>query len=383
MFNDLTGLTMHSFFNFHDSISHGVVKLGDWDWVQQGLQRNIASVIEYYRHAPMAVKSDHFLVRLLGSIAVPKSQNLERYYDNVDAVSLNLSMALKMTSPIHPGQLFRGVFYGPGTAEVLVAHNSSFDFEAAHDNWQNLTAVKVLRTPRSDFGLNLPNGEASGSETGLAVVAVNLPMLAIQYRAFRLAQQQARQHDGDSQQSLMQFVHMYVLPNMLWSQTDQVLFNRLDRLSQGQALGVSHRRHPLAIPSHYGERTTALLGKLLELLQGQYRTFTGLLQAIPAITEPSMLQAMALPAVVQTRQVVWALTIARLPMLGFMFRESRGGAMLRSGREVNDIARSLYAFKNGAVMRQYVTDAELYYQVQSEIDDIMRLPETHPAPLQE
>lgn len=374
---------MHSFFNFHDSIVHGAVKLGEWDWVQQGLQRNIASVIEYYRQAPMAVKSNHLLVRLLGSIAVPKSQNLERYYDNVDAVALNLSMALKMTSPIYPGQLFQGVFYGPGTAEILLAHNSDFDFQAAHDNWQNLTAVKVLRTPRSDWGLNLPDGQASGSETGLAVVAVNITMLAIQYRAFRLAQQEQHQLDEDSQKSLMQFVHMYVLPNMLWSQTDQVLFNQLNRLSEGKPLGVSHQRHPLYVPTHYGERTAVLLAKLLLLLRGQYRTFTGVLQAIPAISEEHMLQAMRLPAVVQTRQVSWALTVARLPMLAFMFREARGGAMLRNGAEVNAIARSLQAYKSGAVMRQYITDGELYYQVQSELDEILTLPEVRPVQLQE
>ena len=71
----------------------------------------------------MAVESSHFLVRLLQSITVPQSQNIERYYDNVDAISLNVSMALKMTSAISKGEMFDGVFYGKGNPEILIAHN--------------------------------------------------------------------------------------------------------------------------------------------------------------------------------------------------------------------------------------------------------------------
>lgn len=361
---------MHSLFNLQGVVQYGVMKFGEWPWVRDGLKRNIGTVISYYRANPRAVRGNHFLVHLLGSISVPKSQNLERYYDNVDALALNVAMALKMTSSVYPGKVFQGVFYGPGTHEVLVAHTSSFDFQEAHRDWKNVAAVKVLRTPRSDLGYNLPNGEASGSETGLAVIAINIPLLAIQYRAFRLEQDEVQ----GSPRSLEQFVHMYVLPNMLWSQTDQVLFNRLNRLSQNQPLGQSSERHPFPLPVVYEEHTDKVLVKALENFRAANRSFGGMLQTIPAVSEEHMEQVMRLPAMAQTRQVVWALTVARLPMLSLLFRESRDGARARNQHEVNAIARSILAFKNGNVMRTYLPP-ELFHEVQNEIEEILVLPE--------
>ena len=117
---------MQNLFGISSTAAQGIMGLpADWLYIKHGLLRNLSMVIKFYRRNPMAVKSDHFLIRLLQSINVPHSQNIERYYNNVDAVSLNVSMMLKMTSSIFKGQLFNGIFYGPGNDEILIAHNES------------------------------------------------------------------------------------------------------------------------------------------------------------------------------------------------------------------------------------------------------------------
>lgn len=367
---------MHQFFTLDDTVQHSVMKYAGWQWVRDGLKRNIGQAISFYRRNPMAVRSDHFLVRLLQSISVPQTQNLERYFDNVDALALNLSMALKMTSSIFQGKLHAGVFYGAGSQEVLLAHTASFDFQEAHRSWQSLAPVKVLRTPRSDFGLNLPDGEATGTESGLAVIAINIPMLAIQYRAFRLDQNDNVKED--SPRSAMQFVHMYVLPNMLWSQTDQVVFNRLDRLSRNVPLGRSTKHHSFAMPNSFGEKMTDMLVSVLHDTRRMNRNFNTMLAMIPSIHAESMHAAMRLPSMAQTRQVVWALTVARLPMLAFLFRESLEGPAARNRSELNQIERSIRAFRTSNILQQYLP-AGVREQVQAEIDEIMQLPEVAAA----
>ena len=88
---------MQNLFGISSTAAQGIMGLpADWLYIKHGLLRNLSMVIKFYRRNPMAVKSDHFLIRLLQSINVPHSQNIERYYNNVDAVSLNVSMMLKM-----------------------------------------------------------------------------------------------------------------------------------------------------------------------------------------------------------------------------------------------------------------------------------------------
>jgi hypothetical protein len=222
---------MHNLFNLMPNIEHGILRLPEWAYVRTELRRNLDRVIAYYRKHPTAVHSAHFLVRLLQSITVPKSLNLERYYYNVDAGALNLSMALKMTSSIYRGQLFDGVFYSD-CKEILIAHSEPFDFHQAHRNWETLCPIEVLRHPLSDLGLGLPDGDKIGSDYGIAVISINIPMLAVQYRAFRINEEYLT-GNSDSQRSVMQFIRMYVIPNMLPSHLDHCLFNRIYNLHIG------------------------------------------------------------------------------------------------------------------------------------------------------
>ena len=166
--------------------STGVMTPPTWAYVQRGLAENTAKVQAYYRQWVRPVRSTHFLARLLQSIAVPKAMETERYYANVDATALNLSMALRMTSTYYKGSVHRGIFYGPTTPEILLATDDHFDFEHVHAHWKTAQAVTPLLHAKSDLDLHLPMGQTTSREDGLAVILVNLPMLAVQYRAFVL-----------------------------------------------------------------------------------------------------------------------------------------------------------------------------------------------------
>jgi hypothetical protein len=291
----------------------------------------------------MAVRGNHILVKLIQSMDVPLSHNLERYYANVDAVSLNRSMALKMTSSVYKGKLWDGDFYGPGHDEVLLVHTEVFDFERADNDWKNVTPVRVLRHPRSDLYLNLPNGHLTGTETGIVVIAINLSMLMVQYRAFRL--EQDRLTGGmDSEQSTMMFVHMYVLPNMLFSHLDQALFNRMRRLQAGDAVGQPTRRHPFALMD-YAPKVDKCYREVLENLQRQGKNFVGVLQSVPAASRGNMEEAMHVPDMAPTRQAMWALAISRLPMLDFVLTMAKDTPQTLNQAEVDLINRTFLGWQ--------------------------------------
>ena len=341
---------MHSLFSQAQAGASGIVHIPEWQYIKSGLIRNLNIVLDYYRKNPIAVHSEHFLVNLIQSITIPQTQNLERYYPNVDDMSLDLSMALKMTSSIYQGKIFDGIFYGKGNDEILIAHNESFNPFKANKNWKNLAPVKFLRHYKSDFSFDLPNGNKLGSEEGLSVIAINIPMLALQYRAFRY-NELAIEDENESTLSCAHFVHMYVLPNMLWSYIDHAVFNRISNLEFGIPLGEGSHKHPFFL-TDYTDKSVYAQNAILNNLKKQSRTFDGYLQNIPTVIKDNACKLMELPDLPLTRQLLWAMVMSRIPELQFLFRISKDSIGQKNQSEINRITRYVLNYKQDNVFRQ-------------------------------
>lgn len=361
---------MYNLFKKVSPLLPGVVKFPEWEIIRDQLKKNLDTVITYYRTNPTAVQSSHFLVRLLQSIAIPKSQNLERYYNNVDALALNLSMALKMTSSIYAGTVFKGVFYGEDSTEILIADNSFFDYNQAHKDWMNLCPVTVLSHPMSDLSLNLPDGKRTWSETGISVICINIPMLAIQYRAFRLNEIQIT-GDSDSQKSIMQFIRMYVIPNMLYSHLDYAIFNRIKNKVIVAPLGEGKKTHPFYL-NDYSKLLDKVQEKYLDILLTSNKDFPTILKTIQVVTNSNLETTLLLPDIAPTRQVNWALAISRIPALSFLctiLKTTHGN--LNQG-EINNVLYHIKMYGSDNLMRNQLP-LELYYDIQEQIDFIQNL----------
>lgn len=360
---------MHTLFNLMSSLGQGVLKAPGWNYVREGLQRNITTVLRYYRRNPTAVESNHFLVKLLHSISFPLSYTLERYYNNVDAASFNVASALKITTSINSGHVFDGIFYGKGNKEIIVGNDESFDLTQANLQWQNLCPVRVLRHPRSDLGLNLLDGTHPAVETGLCVISINIAMLAIQYRAFRINEAETNGAAGESELSVMHFIRMYVLPNMLFSHLDVAIFNRMNALHVGAPFGQPPRQHSFYLID-YSERVTGIQKTLLDNLTKQSHDFAATLRSIPAVFKEDMVGVMELPEIAPTRQVLWALVISQLPLVDFLIRVAKETPGTRNRAEINRILKNVSAYKSDNLMHSMLP-YEYYYDVQDTIDDIV------------
>ncbi|MFM6982754.1 MAG: hypothetical protein ACKOXF_01380, partial [Chitinophagaceae bacterium] len=280
-------------------IKTGVQRFSFWENPRAGLKRNIARIKDYYRHNPTIVPSNHFLVRLLQSIAVPHSLNTERYYDLVLNLSDRLSSALGMTSAIHKGQLFKNTFYN-GSSEILLAiTNRTVDVEDANKNWRELAPVTVLMHPISTLDLSLPDGYEETRETGIAIISIDVPLLALQYRAFSI-DQAYNADDKSAQLTIMQFIRMYVIPNMLESHLDYVIFNRLSKLFLEEDVPVFYQNHPIII-SDYTNQVDSVLLRVNEYLENQINSFSKIIQTLPAVTHSDQSYLAVFPDVAQTR----------------------------------------------------------------------------------
>lgn len=342
--SNTTKSDMQLFFNTPCSISYGLLRYTQWDYVRQGLLRNLLTVQSFYYSRIYSVKSNHFLARLTNTLNISFLHSIERYYAIADAKAANIAAAMKMTSSMQRGALFNGVFYGPGCTEVIMMDNSSFDPFEVYKNWKTAQSVKVVIHPRSDLSLMLPNGKNTGLEKGLAVISINIPMLAIQYRAFAEEQLKISDEQNIGTQSVPHFVHRYLLPNMMASHLDIAIFNRIQNLLNGKPLAEVTRAHSFALVD-YSSQATKVHTEILEDLRSKSMEYKAILSSIPAISKDSLLEVMVLPESAPTRQIFWAEVLSRIDVLRFTINVGGDRSIERNQTYLNTFARDFRLYQ--------------------------------------
>lgn len=291
------------------------IKVPQWDYIQRGYKRNLAKVINYERTRPAYLPNQHYLTRFITSFPIPKTLGLERYFVNVDSYGLNYTKNFGMSSSIHSGSLFKGIFYNNST-EAILATDNYVDFEKAHANWKNLVGVKPLLSPKSDFSLHIPNGKENTSEYGSVVLEINLPLLMIQYRAFYL-EQMAR--EDELTKTASQFVSMYVLPNMLEQQANLAIFNKLFKIHFG--IPDTNEKPLVSKPYalvNYDSFIHKALEDTLDIIKKSPRRFESVLSIIPSFTKNSFYEAVLLPDLIPNRNVTWTAMMSKLKVIFFL-----------------------------------------------------------------
>lgn len=356
---------MYSFIPFNVKEVYSVTRLAEWNTTRDAMRRNLMAFIHHYRNLAYSIPPDHVLVKFLQSINTPMALSNARYFNYIFDDALSVANALKMTTPFGTGQVFKGVFFNKNISEVLIAFTEDFDLDKVERRWENITAVRVLRHPFSSLKLQVPNGKYISPETGIAIMAINAPLLAVQYRAFvRSENYKASQSPEYVPRNVQQFIHAYVLPNMLESYLDYALFNRANCLLNDLPMmeftvnSVIHQPDlRSAVDNNYK--------KVLKVLADSSYTAPMTLAAFPSFSATDMRSLIFVPDVVPTRQILWSTILSKLPLLLFM------------ARAVKQDFSDLYGVRTllDKLKRQRVLDSalpkEFYQDAMAEIDEIL------------
>lgn len=359
---------MHALFRINREINQGLASFPVWEWLSRGLKQNLKNTTSFYRRFPGRVDGSHFLIKLIYSMAVGRNQPLDRFYATAQARALAVSQALRMTSSISRGEIFNGVFYGDGVKEILIAHDAAFDYEAAAANWRELRPIEVLHHPKSDLMLNVPDGTTNSAEEGVAVIAVNVPMLVLQYREYQRYEDAIALAAGDSPRGVTHYIYSYALTNMLFSHLDVAIFNRLYNLRNGIPLGESRHKHSFLLQDYTAKLTEVQLSQL-RALERNPRKFDAMMKMIPLVTAKDLSELASLPDMAPTRQVVWALATSRLQLLSFLFEASPDEVRQRNAMEVNRIVRTFELFEMDLAL-QAKLPIDTYLDVKRQMDRI-------------
>ena len=327
----------------------GVVQMPYFVDVSKRIIEDVEHVKEYYRSRGFSVPNEHLLVKLIKTMSVPLHYDIDHYYEVASARSLYVANALQLTTAIAAGKWFDGVFYY-GCPEIILAYNGSDRPSELEKGWRNLQPVRVLECPVSNMRYMLPNGKEHNTETGICVIAIDIPQLMIQYRSWHLAKQAALEAGQVENLGIPHFVMSYVIPNMLMSQTDLMLSNRVMNLFYGAPMGDSTKKHVFHV-SDYTQRLDRGLNDLVRRLSTLPMDYETVLAHLPKVYGD---HPYTMPDIAETRQVWWALFTTRFKMLEFLIDVGGPRGKSLNMDLVNQLRNDFKRFKSTKVLEQHL-----------------------------
>lgn len=294
--------------------SAGGLAIPQWRRIEEGLIRNLDRIHDYYRNNPRSLAGGHFLTKLLRSLNISHQLEDDIFVWKVTDWADDLSRSLKMTSSIYRGKLFRpGTFYGANVGEAIIATTDPFNVDEAVAGWKNLQPIRVLAHPFCDFDMALPDGRGHFEGAGLAVISINIPMLALQYKCWRRWE---RGVNHDSPQSHMQFLHALPIPNMLESHVNIAILNRIMNRYFGGDVPEPNPAHSFYI-TNWGREIDSVADYYLRHLANKNARFDVMVDLMPSVTK-NMHDTLRLPKQAYTVQLQWAIVLARLVLTVFL-----------------------------------------------------------------
>lgn len=316
-----------------------------WHELAKQLKQNLQLVMKYYRHMDRYVPSSHLLDRLLTLNPVSTDLDLRTFYANVDSRALRLAQQVGLTTIRQVGGNVDPTFYSKDIKEIIIGHNDEFDYVAADKNWQDLEPVKILYHPRTDLSFYPLDGSEVSGEDGYAVIAINISMLLIQWRAYRNYMVKYYREHGLEGVNRGHFIFKHPLLNALKSHMDITIINRMYHRLHMQTAAMSGKRHPFAL-TDWSSKLNQYQDEQIKLIQERSYDLDSVMFNIPLLSSTSMQDCAKLPSLVPSRQILWALVLSRVRFIRMVLEMSSDRALERDTKELAMIKRKINQYRN-------------------------------------
>lgn len=352
---------MYDLFQKRSPIDYTITLPPEFDILRRAYRRELKKITQYYQNRNFMLPTSHLLCRLLNNLSIPQSYNFEMTTMLAEARSDAISKTMRFSSPLSIGRIFKGPFYGQESDEFLLY--TSFDGNIQHivQQWKNFSAITILLHPLSNLALLQPVGKKINTENGLSIIGIDIVALVIQYRCFLMQQVSSGDRENASM-TIPTFLRRYVLPNMLYQQTDLVIINRLMNLFYGKPMGVGAVKYTFPI-HNYGNYIDKVLSKILKNVEKKQMRYEAVLQHIPGITNKDAQKTLMLPDMPLTRQIHWLFILSRLTIIKFLIDLGGKPGIVGNRDLLIRLQRTLRTF---AIENQWATvlPSDLYYNVQ-------------------
>ena len=289
------------------------------------------TLTDYFQTSAFRLPNTHLLIQITKNLEYALDTPFDKVVETVYARAPYVARHFNLTSQISYGKYHKHVFYSSqynDCVDYIFSNNivdvDPFDKER---KWKDLSPVEVIHHPCTDFKLLPINGELRVPLSGYSVVHIDIPLLALQYRAWCEDMIKTFQHDAVY--NVNKFIVTKVLPKLYPSHMDYTLVNLMG-VKEGTVPKTENSQWlPIALPDMQKPAEDAV-NELHKKLTNSRRPYLQTLESYPSLFQANGLEALKMPIVIPTRQLNWLQVISRLPVIETMI--SLQG---KSGREVN------------------------------------------------
>ena len=334
---------MFDFFKTYPDVIFSSSQYSEWPMIKRVNDENLSKYKAYYAESSVFCSADHILIDLLYALNTSMSLNNREYVDDVSYRTQQITNMLGLNSAFSRFKQKKSCFFGNHCSELIIVVEEAFDVEQAYKNWKTQQSVKVLTHPFISITPLPPFPDFTARGDGLAVIMINLPLLALQWKAFTESQDM----NGDTY-GAQSFVSRFVWPNMMDTYQEQAWFNIVHhgRSNHGH-LGNQTFRTPFTfidLKNRLDQAQSSVIEKINQLNASSFET---VLKSIPSLTHDNMCQSLLYPKVPSTTNVSWVMDIARMKHLSFLIVASKPEHRAASRNWIN---QSLQAINYDGVM---------------------------------
>lgn len=330
--------TMYSLFNPVFTGGRTPRHLPIFDYITTSLKNELTKVQNFYRANLLTVSNNHILTKILMDIT-SQCNNLSYHFlvKWVRANSARLERAYNLNSSVvGSGIITNGSIYNRNHAEAWISVAYDFDVDKCIANYKDLKPLRVVSHEYTNLTMSIPNGNYPENQEGLAVLTIDLALLALQYKCWMEKEQYIK--EKDTYLPLHSFIYKYPLTNLVSTHTDVCIFNRLYSLVFDKPI-VNGRSSNSFFVIDFGDRTTAALNQLLDMFKRQPGDYTQRLDSIPSIEYGSYSRSTGIPDTAPTRQIKWLLVLARLKTVELLLKLD----ILTGSESINLVERDIIA----------------------------------------
>lgn len=327
-----------------------------YEYAIRNLNKELQRVIFYYLESIFVIPNTHILRKLVNELEIYIRVDRESLVDTVRGESLYLCKSFGINSPLHlAGISTRSNFYNQNNPEAYMYVEHDFDINGVYDNYQSVSAVRVLQHGFTDLCYPIPNGDYGSDQKNLCVFSFDIAMLAIQYKAW--VEKEQYNKEKDMHLPLHSFVHKYVLCNMISSHMDVAIFNRLVHLLKNGESIPRKTNHPFTV-ADYSDKIDNAHNLLIDILKKKQTDYVYRLDAIPSMKYGTYRRSMNIPDVAPTRNIKWLLLLSKLDALEYLIEtDSLSDNIALSGPNRRALRNELDYMRNEKALLMQLPDS--------------------------
>lgn len=303
--------------------------------IQRSFMTNLTNLTKYYREHEFYLPNNHLIKELILNLGVSGESPLLEYVDSVRDRIKTLSTMYKLSSSYNTGKILENSqFLNDRVQEIVILHGEDFDIEACAAKWRELEPVKFIDHPHTDISFAIPDGTYKSDEMGVAVISINLPLLALQYRLWTQEELTKK-----VPRKVSSFIVGHVLNNAIRSHVDIAVSNRLFNMISKTPNNNRRkwRATSVAMPD-YTSSIDNVLAAYTTIIERRQPTFYDILHNIPTLTTAYFTYRAQLPKIIVTNSVAWAMYAGVIKRLVLAFRVTEERGLFVNQNVINEVS---------------------------------------------